>query len=1570
MSTTGYQSTDNAEKAESSASEGIAAPVKKKAVGGWKPRTRRQRWQWNRKLGLISLCVCVVVGIAAAISYHFNSASAADTFRLRAEAAAAANKHAEHEKWLHRYSLLVPSDLDAVVDAALAADEAVEIAGPETLAAAVNHARKQLSRAIGRLGDQKPEQVKELRIRLIERMLQLGGPWLFEAEREVIALQLPENDLQGIKWLAYSLIGQVRNETYKRRSPTKYDKQTDYWNWLANQRVGEVATLAVEQDQEDVDLIVNFLDASTSHTQAFASDVQATEQEAQQWEARLKRSTDQAKATLRSNRDSKSAFSLYRIESSETESLLAAAKVAVERLSELDPAKLGKLQGTVRPDHYWDYMVVLEAAQIMEDQKPKLASAWYQQLTSLDLEDIPKPAKEVAFNRAGWLEFEGGNHDRAVEIWQAGLEQVDADSLALLASIAKARVQDGDPQAGESIEKLQAALQLASLSLLKATEREMPPSARKQVSREIDVAKWQLKIMRGLEEMRAENEIEAIGLLTNVVEAPPANVNAKEYIGIATVLASLHGSQGSWDQAAAVLDKALALEPENTGLRTQVADAWVRAGNRERAAEYWKAAGRSQTLVTRVAGLETSFEQQMQQLPERRDFSGLRSSIQQIRELWGSSIKGSTTESRLAILDAMLPPVGVRAEQHFQSPAFADELVRIAEEFPQDERIQNFTALRLTQLGREDEGQRSIERLEAILGPDSQTLLIIKTQLQAFTGDHVTACDQLIKRAERDPENAQQLLLVAASIATKANDSELVYRALVKIPESERSLGSLFDLARIAERLPPNSEFLSQDGKQISAAELSRQWENRLRDLEGDDGSYWRYLNVQRIIGQLQSQASSETAELREAKKLVREILVQRPRWGAAISLQGWLSAIEGDSEKAVQLLRRGIASGDQDLRTRQKLWEQLIRLDREDEAEQEMRRASLASQSSAYDKSTSVRIGLASIDLALRRGQYEQGVKVAEKAIVDQPKNILAHVVLCRAATLAAGQTSDAKERADLIERASTAIETAADLAGKDRPEVFSARMGLLYVLGDQQRLRDEIERIQASGLDVFNKYTLESRAQLALGDFDTAEALLKRAGDLKQSTQVQLALADLSRRKGDLSGEIEALQKAMISSPENPNIRNLLAHAMVSRDREKVDWGRISELLSVASAASNRFQHALLLINRGTEHQRSEGIEILRQLIRERNKYSDDAARMLAVLLRQRLPGLAENQDSLRDRWLDEIRAIYESLTEREAAKATDLSLYATFILEHGDQKDLPIVKRILARLRSMREGSLYALDVSIRRARKLGDGGAAPEIVKSWVDDVTRAEFIAEPNAAQIAGVTLIRLGFGDEGLGWLEKAYLAKHEFLDAYAVALASVGQLQKGISVCMRQFERDHDLPSAVLLAELLARNAKGLSTEESENVLREALEIHENNPNLLESVATLRLQQEQYDEAIKLYQQVDQINAFRIKTLNNLAMALSEIPGRAAEGIEPIDRAIKMVGEHPELLDTKGVVLLKAGRPVEAEEVFMKALLHSDEPRFRFHLIIALLAQNKVSEAQRAWRLLDVEKLRMTRPQ
>ena len=90
-----------------------------------------------------------------------------------------------------------------------------------------------------------------------------------------------------------------------------------------------------------------------------------------------------------------------------------------------------------------------------------------------------------------------------------------------------------------------------------------------------------------------------------------------------------------------------------------------------------------------------------------------------------------------------------------------------------------------------------------------------------------------------------------------------------------------------------------------------------------------------------------------------------------------------------------------------------------------------------------------------------------------------------------------------------------------------------------------------------------------------------------------------------------------------------------------------------------------------------------------------------------------------------------------------------------------------------------------------------------------------------------------------------------------------------------------------------------------------------------------------------------------RAIVLNNLAFHLAE-PKRAAEAKQFVDAAIAAIGPHPDLLDTRGLVLLALGQDREAVAELEQAVLQPSDVKF-LHLAYALLRTGDSSAARTA---------------
>jgi hypothetical protein len=85
----------------------------------------------------------------------------------------------------------------------------------------------------------------------------------------------------------------------------------------------------------------------------------------------------------------------------------------------------------------------------------------------------------------------------------------------------------------------------------------------------------------------------------------------------------------------------------------------------------------------------------------------------------------------------------------------------------------------------------------------------------------------------------------------------------------------------------------------------------------------------------------------------------------------------------------------------------------------------------------------------------------------------------------------------------------------------------------------------------------------------------------------------------------------------------------------------------------------------------------------------------------------------------------------------------------------------------------------------------------------------------------------------------------------------------------------------------------------------------------------------------------------------NNLAFHLAQ-PETATEALELVNRAIGELGPHPDLLDTRGVVLVAAGKATQALADLQEAVLAPSAAKF-LHLALAQAEARQPKDAARS---------------
>lgn len=347
-------------------------------------------------------------------------------------------------------------------------------------------------------------------------------------------------------------------------------------------------------------------------------------------------------------------------------------------------------------------------------------------------------------------------------------------------------------------------------------------------------------------------------------------------------------------------------------------------------------------------------------------------------------------------------------------------------------------------------------------------------------------------------------------------------------------------------------------------------------------------------------------------------------------------------------------------------------------------------------------------------------------------------------------------------------------------------------------------------------------------------------------------------------------------------------------------------------------------------------------------------DRARAVAIL-----EGLLKDQPG-QPRIHDQLARLLSASGEKgracgHAAKAASADpaapdavlFYAALLVEKGDAG---AADDQLSRLTGADAGSPAAVEV---RARVLAARGRAAEgaalLEKAFADRASAPDALGvgekvvlvlgslgQPDAADRVSARVAELG---------PKGRRVRAEFLAGRGRVVEAAGLLD--------QAARGGD-PAAVSVAlNLAARPGADPTWAGLADRLLAADRAAPRSFDRLQKVALLRHFQGRYAEEVEAYHAMLSLGPPNYMFLNNMAWTLSEDLGRPEEGLRRADEALKRAGELPHLLDTRGVILTRLGRPVEAAESLSRAARSLDDPTVDFHLARAYLKAGKAAESR-----------------
>lgn len=725
-------------------------------------------------------------------------------------------------------------------------------------------------------------------------------------------------------------------------------------------------------------------------------------------------------------------------------------------------------------------------------------------------------------------------------------------------------------------------------------------------------------------------------------------------------------------------------------------------------------------------------------------------------------------------------------------------------------------------------------------------------------------------------------------------------------------------LAKLHEKYPASELLVRQLAELAFEArnvEDAQRWETKLRELEGPNGLYSQYYQARRLLAEAKG---PEDPNLVRAGGLQAQIQSRRPAWPVAHLLNGMVLQRRGKLPQAIQAYQEAIRLGERHVSVYKRLIRLLYQVQRFDEAHEYL--ANLRARVPPSQSLSSLEISLAAT-----QGELDWALELADAAARREPEDPMAQLWLGHM-RLANGQTGNAEK----------AYRKAVQLAAPGDIRALNGLFSFYATSGQLDRARETLQELAKNEeLSAIQRASMLGRGYELIGDAEQAETNYRTAADLAPGDlAVEMRLAAFLQQSDPPEAE-KILRRILGRAPDTGEARRRLATILASRGGEK-QWQEATQLLQPQGTdrdVSNldRRLRAVLFAQRGGKDNRRKARQLLEELIAGSDEPLDGDRLLLARLYE------AEGNPQA-------ARAQYNALVGRPDPNPMHLAMYVDSLLRHNSPGEAA------GWLEKLEKAAPDDLGVLRLRARWLHTEGRTSEIgplVEGLADKLLQRVEKDRRREAQLClevGNLYSAVEHYQAAESWYRRLVELVPERYEPLATALARQGRTQDAIHLCAKAARSDRSSRPALTVASTLV---SGQPTAEdfrlAEPLLSQAVENHKDSTAILQSLANVRVVQQRVAEAVELYRRVLDLDPRHLVALNNLATLLSEQPGTREEALQYIDRALDIAGPKAALLDTKGMVLVHHGKPVEAVPLLEAAAsAPNPDPRYDFHLAVA----------------------------
>ena len=523
----------------------------------------------------------------------------------------------------------------------------------------------------------------------------------------------------------------------------------------------------------------------------------------------------------------------------------------------------------IAPDHPEVLLRSAEAA--LRRSEPKQAVTFATQLIE------QQPQIPSGYIRLGEGYVALGQFDDAIETWRRGLRITDAQHPALNLLLADALiVQNRLNEADEALGVLERLPVAPDIPTTLAEEQQV-------------VMRPMVDLLRGRYYVAARQPWKAIDVLkrTTVTSQALAEADRSRVIlfECLVLLGRIYAEQQQWDLAAQAYEDAASLpvaESETSLI----------------AARYWMAAGRLddalRTCLNHINRPEAPrefhqvlLEVRLQQYRQQADDDRLQ------------SLLSALTGAEAAMPDSW-PVVMLKAQVQGLIGRTDEALatLRAAEaEFASDPHFWQQLAIVYQQTGQQADADRALSQLAGFPEQPEMHVSRLQAELLAELGQPQKAQQILMDRATGAAAQEKAAALSAlADLAWGRDELEAARKLYIQALEADRTLETLQRLVELA-----------FDRNDLNDGE---HWEEQLRELEGENGTWWRLYRANRLV-----RAASTVADPRfaEASQIQRDLELLRPSWAPAKILRGLIADKSGKLTEAMSAYEQAVLLGSQE---------------------------------------------------------------------------------------------------------------------------------------------------------------------------------------------------------------------------------------------------------------------------------------------------------------------------------------------------------------------------------------------------------------------------------------------------------------------------------------------------------------------------------------------------------------------------------------------------------------------------------------------------------------------------------